>query len=232
VDGVPRDDEGVSVIRVLVVDDDFMVAKVHSGFVGKVDGFEVCGVAHTSESAIDAVSALRPDLVLLDVHLPGASGLDLIGSFRELVPDLDILVITSEREVASVQKALRSGVVHYLIKPFKFSVLQARLEQYRTTRQTLGSSAEAEQAAVDKAFGISGSGQDLPKGLSRVTLDLVELRLRDVEGPVSATEMSERAGISRSSARRYLEYLAGIGRVEVSLDYGNVGRPERLYLRI
>ncbi|SNS37270.1 response regulator [Rhodococcoides kyotonense] len=218
-------------IRVLVVDDDFMVAKVHSGFVSKVAGFDVCGVAHTPEAAVEAVAVLRPDLVLLDVHLPGASGLDLIAKFRESVPDVDVLVITSEREVASVQKALRSGVVHYLIKPFKFSALQERLEQYRTSRQGLGASEEAEQAAVDKAFGLTGTGVDLPKGLSRVTLELVEERLRDVDGPVSATEMSERSGISRSSARRYLEYLVGIGKVEVSLDYGNVGRPERLYRR-
>lgn len=218
-------------IRVLVVDDDFMVAKVHSGFVGKAEGFEVCGVAHTPQAAIEAVSAMRPDLVLLDVHLPGMSGLDLIGKFREEVPDVDILVITSEREVASVQKALRSGVVHYLIKPFKFAVLNARLEHYRTTRLSLSVIDEAEQAAVDKAFGVTGASADLPKGLSRVTLDLVEEKLREVDGPVSATEMSERSGISRSSARRYLEYLAGISRVDVSLDYGNVGRPERLYRR-
>lgn len=218
-------------IRVLVVDDDFMVAKVHSGFVGKAEGFEVCGVAHTPQAAIEAVSAMRPDLVLLDVHLPGMSGLDLIGKFRELVPDVDVLVITSEREVASVQKALRSGVVHYLIKPFKFAVLNARLEQYRTTRLSLSVIDEAEQAAVDKAFGVTGASADLPKGLSRVTLDLVEEKLREVDGPVSATEMSERSGISRSSARRYLEYLAGTSRVDVSLDYGNVGRPERLYRR-
>lgn len=218
-------------IRVLVVDDDFMVAKVHAGFVGKTDGFEVCGVAHTPESAVGAVSSLRPDLVLLDVHLPGVSGLDLIGRFREEVPDLDVLVITSEREVASVQKALRSGVVHYLIKPFKFAVLHDRLVQYRTTRQSLGAVDEAEQAAVDKAFGIAGTSADLPKGLSRVTLELVEDRLKGVEHPVSASELSELSGISRSSARRYLEYLASIGTVDVSLDYGNVGRPERLYTR-
>ncbi|OAK54593.1 response regulator [Rhodococcus sp. Eu-32] len=230
-DGVHGSDRGAAVIRVLVVDDDFMVAKVHSGFVSKVDDFMVCGVAHTPESAVEAVSVLRPDLVLLDVHLPGASGLDLIARFRESVPDVDVLVITSEREVASVQRALRSGVVHYLIKPFKFAALQDRLEQYRTTRQRLSASQEAEQAEVDKAFGLTGTGNDLPKGLSRVTLELVEDRLRDVDGAVSASEMSERSGMSRSSARRYLEYLVGIGRVDVSLDYGNVGRPERLYRR-
>ena len=99
-------------IRVLVVDDDFMVAKVHSGFVSRIDGFEVCGVAHSAETALAAVGELQPDLVLLDVHLPGTTGLDLIAPFRELAPELDVLVITSEREAGSVKKALRSGVVH------------------------------------------------------------------------------------------------------------------------
>lgn len=85
-------------IRVLVVDDDFMVAKVHSGFVSRIDGFEVCGVAHSADAALAAVGELQPDLVLLDVHLPGTTGLDLIAPFRELAPELDVLVITSERE--------------------------------------------------------------------------------------------------------------------------------------
>lgn len=67
-------------IRVLVVDDDFMVAKVHSGFVSRIDGFEVCGVAHSAETALAAVGELQPDLVLLDVHLPGTTGLDQVGS--------------------------------------------------------------------------------------------------------------------------------------------------------
>ena len=143
-------------IRVLVVDDDFMVAKVHSGFVSRIDGFEVCGVAHSAETALAAVGELQPDLVLLDVHLPGTTGLDLIAPFRELAPELDVLVITSEREAGSVKKALRSGVVHYLMKPFTFEVLRERLERYRSTYANLDSSGEAEQTAVDEAFGVAG----------------------------------------------------------------------------
>ncbi|MBM7416930.1 MULTISPECIES: response regulator [Nocardiaceae] len=216
-------------LRVLVVDDDFMVARVHTGFVTKVAGFEVCGVAHTAQEALEKVESTRPDLVLLDVHLPGVTGLDLIGPFREIIPDLDVLVITSEREAESVRKALRAGAVHYLIKPFKFQALQERLDHYRRTRESLAAIDEAEQEAVDKAFGVRGTATRLPKGLSAETLAMVEHQLRENPGETSASTMAERTGMSRSSARRYLEYLSDVDRVTVSLDYGNVGRPERLY---
>jgi response regulator of citrate/malate metabolism len=119
--------------------------------------------------------------------------------------------------------------VHYLIKPFKFQALQERLEHYRRTRESLAAIDEAEQDAVDKAFGVRGTATRLPKGLSAETLAMVEHQLRENPGETSASTMAERTGMSRSSARRYLEYLSDVDRVTVSLDYGNVGRPERLY---
>ena len=70
-------------ISVLIVDDDFMVAKVHAGFVAALDGFEVVGTASTGTQALEDVVRLRPDLVLLDVYLPDMTGLDVL---RRLVP--------------------------------------------------------------------------------------------------------------------------------------------------
>lgn len=61
-------------IKVLVIDDDFMVAKVHSGFVNSIDGFAVVGVAHNGAEAVKAVESLNPALVLLDIHLPDING--------------------------------------------------------------------------------------------------------------------------------------------------------------
>ena len=70
-------------IRVLIVDDDFMVAKVHSGHVARVPGFAVAGVAHSGAEALAAVQRLRPDLVLLDIYLPDISGLEVLRRLRE-----------------------------------------------------------------------------------------------------------------------------------------------------
>ena len=70
-------------IRVLVVDDDFMVARIHAGFVERVDGFEVVGVAHSGAEALRmAVATCRPDLLLLDLYLPDMTGLDVLRRLR------------------------------------------------------------------------------------------------------------------------------------------------------
>jgi response regulator of citrate/malate metabolism len=221
------------VIRVLVVDDDFMVAKIHTGFVERTEGFTVVGVAHSGSEALAEVERLRPDLVLLDVYLPDTTGLDLITRMRESVSELDVLVISAAREADTVRRALRGGIVHYLIKPFSYDDLRSRLEHYRQAYGALPvDSGEAAQADVDRVFGAGrpSSGASLPKGFSAETLRTVEERLRASAGDLSAAETGELVGISRVSARRYLEHLVAVGKAEVRLKYGEVGRPERRYL--
>ena len=118
-------------IEVLVVDDDFMVARIHTGFVERTPGFRVTGVAHTGADALAEAERLQPDLVLLDVYLPDVSGLDLLGALREAAPEVDVLVISAAREADTVRRALRGGIVHYLMKPFSYDDLRVRLEHYR-----------------------------------------------------------------------------------------------------
>ena len=215
----------------LVVDDDFMVARIHTGFVERTPGFTVTGVAHTGAQALIEAERLQPDLVLLDVYLPDVSGLDLLGALREAATEVDVLVISAAREADTVRRALRGGIVHYLMKPFSYEDLRVRLEHYQQAYAGL-SSAEADQADVDRVFGVRGNEKRLPKGFSPETLRLVEDALRGLatDPPdLSAAEAASLLGISRVSARRYLEHLAETGKAEVSLRYGEVGRPERRY---
>jgi response regulator of citrate/malate metabolism len=76
---------------------------------------------------------------------------------------------------------------------------------------------------------VAGTERRVPKGFSAETLRLVEEALRRQQGDVSAAEAASLLGISRVSARRYLEHLTETGKAEVSLRYGEVGRPERRY---
>ena len=220
-------------IRVLIIDDDFMVAKVHAGFIQRTPGFAVVGAAHSGAEALAKTRDLSPDLVLLDIHLPDANGLDLMLQLREIAPELDVLVISAAREVETVRRALRGGIVHYLIKPFSQADLQERLEHYRSAYQSLDSSKDvAEQSDVNRVFGVErqeSTLRPLPKGCSPETLKMVESVLRSAETDLSAAEVADLTGTSRVSARRYLEYLHDEARVEVRLKYG-AGRPERRYL--
>ena len=139
-------------IRVLVVDDDFMVAKVHSGYVTRTDGFEVVGVAHTGGDALRLAAALKPDLVLLDIYLPDQSGLDVLKSLRAN-EDVDVIVITAATDVETVRSAMRGGVLHYLIKPFDYSALRDQLAHFASLRDKLHRLDSAGQADVDQVFG-------------------------------------------------------------------------------
>ncbi len=218
-------------INVLIVDDDFMVAKVHSGFVRQTPGFAVLGVAHTGAQALDEVKRLKPDLVLLDIHLPDISGLDLLHQLREALPELDVLVITAAREVDTVRRALRGGIVHYLMKPFSADDLSERLQHYQRAYSSLAASkTTAEQDDVNRVFGLNRRERPLPKGCSAETLRMVERLLKESDRDLSATEAADVLGTSRVSARRYLEYLSEEGMVTVQLRYGGVGRPERRYV--
>jgi response regulator of citrate/malate metabolism len=216
------------VIEVLVVDDDFMVARIHTGFVERTPGFTVTGVAHTGAQALAEAERLQPDLVLLDVYLPDVSGLDLLGALREAAPEVDVLVISAAREADTVRRALRGGIVHYLMKPFSYDDLRVRLEHYQQAYAGMAGEQTA-QADVDRVFGVFGADKRLPKGFSAETLRLVEDTLRQETADVSAAEAASLLGISRVSARRYLEHLTETGKVEVALRYGEVGRPERRY---
>ena len=218
-------------IRVLVVDDDFMVAKVHSGYVARTPGFEVVGVAHNGADAVRLVRELRPDLVLLDVYLPDVDGLGVLRDLRGLADDVDVIVITAATDVETVRSAMRGGVLHYLIKPFEYAALRDPLAHFAALDRRLDQLHSAGQADVDQVFGARPrSAPVLPKGLSTQTADLVERVLRDRPAGVSASECAEATELARVSARRYLEHFVSTGKAEVRLKYGGTGRPERLYV--
>lgn len=223
-------------LRVVVVDDDFMVVRLHREFVGRIPGFEVVGEARSGQEALRVVASTTPDVVLLDVYLPDLSGIQVLERLRAAEHPVDVVMITAARDAATVAKAMRFGAVHYLIKPFGVADLAERLRQVAEARQHLSRHAEADlaQADVDRVFRPvlrTETQRALPKGLSQPTMDLVVERLRSHPGPVSAASLAEDVGLSRVSVRRYLEHLVALGWADVSLKYGSAGRPERLYRR-
>ena len=192
-------------IRVLVVDDDFMVARVHRGFVERVDGFEVVGVAHTGAEALQLAGELHPDLVLLDLYLPDLFGLDVLARLRTAGVQADVVVITAAKEVDSVRAALRHGVTDYVLKPFGFADLRERLERYAAHRLLLHAGEVRGQDDIDRVLARrpgAGSAATLPKGMSPETAQLVEGALRECADTLSASEAAEQVGISGVSGRR------------------------------
>ncbi len=214
--------------EVLVVDDDFMVAEIHRKFVDRVGGFAAVGTARSGAEALEMAGALAPDLILLDVHLPDMTGLDVLKQLRSGGDPVGVIMITAARELDTVSGALAGGAADYLIKPFEFPQLQTKLESFAARADALTSAGGVDQSLIDSLFGGPTAVTDqLPKGLGAVTGQLVLDAVREA-GEVSAAECANLVGISRVSARRYLEHYLSAGAVELRLQYG-AGRPERRY---
>jgi two-component system CitB family response regulator len=219
-------------IRTLVVDDDYRVADLHCAYVERVRGFEIVGRAHSGADALQAVDQLEPDLVLLDIYLPDMSGLEVLQRLREDDhPPVDVIAITAAREVDSLRAAMRGGVVHYLIKPFLYPTFEEKLLSYAAAHERMTRIGHAEQGDVDRIFGVlrSARNEPLPKGLSDATLELVVQVLARSQSGLAATEVADAAGVSRVTARRYLDHLCQLGKAEVTMRYGGPGRPEHRY---
>jgi response regulator of citrate/malate metabolism len=220
------------VIRTLVVEDDALVAEVHASYVERVPGFAVAGVAHRATEALELLASRPVDLVLLDFHLPDVKGLDMLRVLhaRSAAP-VDVIAVTAARDPETIRQAIAHGVSQYLVKPFAFATFADKLERYARYRAQVAGTSEPDQAQVDALLGTlrGPTARALPKGLNATTLDHVRDAVRDAEAPLTASEVAGRCGLSRVTARRYLEHLAVEGVVNLSMRYGGTGRPEHLY---
>lgn len=219
-------------IRTLVVDDDYRIAKVHAAGVDRIDKFVSVGEAHSSAEAKALAETLRPDLLLLDLYLPDGNGLELMRSLSalNLSPQPDFIVITAARDIDSVRQAMRLGAMYYLVKPFGFGQLRERLMAYQRLREGLDEVEVADQETVDQLYGllrgpaVRAADRRLPPTMAQVLE-----KVREAPTDISAAEVAEQLGFSRATAQRYLADLVRRGLVDLSLNYGSAGRPEHRY---
>ena len=224
-------------VSVLIVEDDPRISEIHRRFTEKVEGFQVVGVANTLPEAGELIGILQPDLVLLDIYFPTGSGIDLLWATRAQSRHIDFILITAAKEVHSLQEAIRGGAFDYIIKPAVFGRFQDALKRYRQTRHKLAADAPLEQRDVDQLLSLvregGGERETMPKGIDAITLAKVRhaFTVPHSHG-LSAEEVGQLVGTSRSTSRRYLEYLVETGWLSADLVYGTVGRPERRYFRV
>lgn len=223
-------------VRVLVVEDDMRISELHRRFVEKLPQFEVVGAANSIADATEMVEILQPDLVLLDLFFPEGNGMDLLKQIRSSEQPCDVILITAAREMSSLQEALRRGVFDYIIKPVFFPRFQEALQKYHDYFCQLQQGGALEQKDVDRLLHAhqpaAAETGAIPKGIDALTLKKVRQVFEDPEvEDLNAEEVGKAVGISRSTARRYLEFLSSEGFLKADLIYGVVGRPERRYLR-
>lgn len=222
-------------IRVLIVEDDPMVAEFNKRYLDRLTGFSLAGIVPNVKAAIELLEQQKVDLILLDVYMPNQNGLELLKYLREHDRPIDTILITAASEVDKIQTALRYGASDYLIKPFEFDRFSQALEKYKEKFHFFHSSQNARQYELDEKVlatppkSLDGPSQTLPKGVTKSTLlsvfDVIEAKGNT---PFSTEDIAEETNISRVSIRKYLKFLADIDVLEETMTYG-VGRPVYLY---
>ena len=225
-------------IRVVIAEDDHQIAEIQRRFLDRIDGFELVGVAHGLEEAEDLVDVLQPELLLLDIQFPTGTGLELLRTMRSRNSETDVILITAAKEVETLQAALRGGVFDYILKPLVFERLQETLQNFSSHRAKLQAMQSIAQSDVDTILPRGGSAavgtlpqqeQRLPKGIDALTLEKIRQVFSAQAQALNAEEMGELIGASRTTARRYLEYMVSTNELAAEVSYGSVGRPERRY---
>ena len=155
--------------RILVVDDDTALAEM-IGIVLRAEGFEISFCADGAE-ALDAFHTVQPDLVLLDLMLPGMDGIEVCSRIRE-ESGIPIIMLTAKSDTSDVVKGLESGADDYVVKPFNPKELVARIR----TRLRPSPDAPSGTLAVGDLM-LDVAGHEVLRGTGKINLTPLEFEL-------------------------------------------------------
>ncbi len=223
-------------IRTVIVEDDLMVAEINSQFVSKTPGIEVTASFHNGNDALNFLTKAPVDLVLLDLYMPGYSGLELLRELRRQKNDVDVIMITAANDSDHIKEALHLGIIDYLIKPFKYERFSEAINKYVLKHKVMKSGLTFTQEDIDKLLKTHSVSEkskalELQKGLQKKTLDLILACLKEHKGDYLSSEaIASYANLSQVTARRYLNYLVDSEAVKSRIDYSTGGRPCMEYM--
>ena len=214
--------------KVLIVEDDPMVAMINEQYIRKNKNFEIVGKCKDGSAALDFLESNHVDLLILDVFMPKMDGFETLRKIRNRQITVDAIMVTAANERESLEEALHLGIVDYLVKPFTFDRFQMALEKYIAQNNALKDIDTLNQKSIDHIIENSRKKSDalFPKGIQEKTLELIMEYLKANKGVwFTGDEIAERVNLTSVTVRRYMNYLAEAGRVVSEINYGTGGRP-------
>lgn len=189
--------------KVLVVDDHELV---RTGLVNLLAGdpeFTVIGEANSGQDAIDQVKSLSPDLVLMDVRMPGMDGLAAMRAVKEFAPEVSVIIVTMYDDVDYLLEAIRSGAAGYMLKD------STRKQLTDAVRNVLnGESSIDPRLSGELLRRLAG---EAPRSEKAAAIDALTAREREVvahiaEGETNA-QIAEALIVSRSTVKAHVEHI-------------------------
>lgn len=197
---------------ILVIDDDEQICFA----LGELFKFQKWKAysANDVESGLSIFKARRPDVVLIDYHLPRINGVEGVKRLRGLSPDVPILVFTVDESQEVADTFLAAGATDFALKPIKAPDIISRIKLHLRLLQQ-----EKQEPA-------------LAKGLAQGTLNLINDFLEQQNDYLTVNDIAEGTGLAYQTVYRYLQHMTLENRVEMVSIYGKVGRPKQVYRKI
>ena len=221
-------------INALLIEDDTDMAYFIECVIKKSAMYRFLGNATTAREGRIMIAALKPDIVFLDNYLPDGTGLELIQFLRADFPTTDVIFITAANDIHTIKTAVRYGAYDYLVKPFLMARLNETLINYYTYINNNMPGSHWQQSDIDHLLHAPLNTLQMPshchpKGIDAFTLEQVRSAFTDHDVEYTSEMLGQKIGISKSTARRYLEYCKAINQLEARIEHGTIGRPQRIY---
>ncbi len=149
-------------IKVVIIEDDHEIRQGLAIVIGSISGFSCSGAFESAEEALDTIRALHPDVCLVDINLPGMTGIDLISILKPNLPDTQFIIFTVFEDVENIFNALKAGATGYLLKstsPLK--IIEAISDVYNGASPMSGPIARKVLASFSAEQDIKGAGWEL-----------------------------------------------------------------------
>ncbi|EMT6577908.1 MULTISPECIES: two-component response regulator DpiA [Providencia] len=219
-------------IKILIVEDELLLAEMHSEYIKAYPACEKVWLAGNLAEARKMIEYMKPDLILLDNYLPDGKGIDLVHELIQERNNADIVFTTAASDMDTVSEAIRLGVFDYLVKPIAYERLGQTLDRYIQRKSVVQDSSKTNQSKIDDMFNTYARGEskeELPTGIDIITLEKILALFTEPDVQYTAESIAETIKLSRTTARRYLEYCLAKDKIEAEIEYGKVGRPQRIY---
>jgi len=186
-------------IRVMLVDEHAVVRSGLVAFLMVFDDLELVGEATGGEDAVRMCDQVQPDVVLMDLVMPGMDGADATRAIREKCPHIQVIALTSFKEQDLVQRALQAGAIGYLLKNVTADELADAIRAAHSGRPTLAP--EAAQVLIEAASNLSEPA--LGHDLTPREREVLALMIEGLNNP----QIAERLVVSRSTVKFHVSSI-------------------------
>ena len=225
-----------NMLEVLIVEDEPILAELNAEFIQRDPKVKALGIASTLNDAKMMVEKLKPKLILLDNYLPDGQGVELFEYIVNNQLNCYVIFITAASDIETCSKAIRYGAFDYLIKPVSYQRLKHSIERFQLFLYRQSIQQHVNQRRVDELFNLQTKDfidSNRPsKGIEEITLQKVKDVFMQTDKPQTVDDLVRKTQISKTTARRYLEYCVQTKLLNVEINHGKIGRPERLYRRL